>query len=134
MDTDYDLTDREFSFLISTVDGVTDINPAPPPSGGMLAHGHARIRKRGNGKRRITWLCTSDFSIQFEPFASDADSDPDSPGDIWDSAPLPAHQVGNQFAFSIDLRRGAKNETVAYKYSVFFGSTKVVDPVIIIDR
>jgi hypothetical protein len=83
----------------------------------------------------MTWNWNREFSIEIAPLGSDDTSGGDDPGPIWETPPPPTRQVApGRWSYSIDLRQGDHNETVAYKYTVKVSGVPVVDPVIIIDR
>jgi len=123
-----------FEFVITTNGGKIVVEPFESGPG-KFPGGHARIKKRGPGFRRLIWTASQPFTIEFAELASDTgpgSGDVDQlfrPHDV-----APVENPPGTWVYKGDLLIGNGNETVVYKYTVKITGFPDLDPLIVVDR
>jgi hypothetical protein len=127
-----------FTFVITTAPGgaggLNRIIVSPETAGepGMYEGGHARINRRGSGIRKIVWVATQSFKIDFQELSSNAEIGQGNKDDLFSST---HDQSNTSFRFEGNLRGGSGIESVAYKYIISnMAGCEDLDPLIIVDR
>jgi len=123
----------DFAFTIAIEEEQVVVQPVTVGNG-LLPGGHARIRKRGTGRRRLHWTASQSFTIAFAELPSDAEIGSGGPGELFEAfgwelvGPPQWSYVG-----TLKPRSVLPRQTVAFKYKVVMGGLPL-DPIIIVDR
>jgi len=125
-----------FEFVITTSGGKIVVEPFESGQG-KYPGGHARIKKRGPGLRRLIWTASQPFTIEFAELGSDTDTGAGSGGVAQLFQPhdvAPVENPPGTWVYRGDLLIGNGNETVVYKYTVKITGFPDLDPLIVVDR